>query len=111
VSGSTSLEAGSVAVRLRFAGRDVTDALTYQPPVPARWRKREGKFMHRAARTTGTQSVAFIHSYISLLVMIARGRAARFDLQVAAFIHWINVIHCSYLPRSYKENHTWILAE
>jgi hypothetical protein len=63
--------------------------------------------MHRAARTTGTQSVAFIHSYIhyiALLVMIARGRAARFDFQVATFIH------CSYLPRSYKENHTWILA-
>src|SRR3989442_11194199 len=44
-----------------------------------RSRKREGKSMHRAARTTGTQSVAFIHSYLSLLVMIARGRAARFD--------------------------------
>src|SRR3989442_12617351 len=62
-----------------------------------RSRKREGKSMHRAARTTGTQSVAFIHSYLSLLVMIARGRAARFDRQVAGFIDSIEYIHRSYL--------------
>jgi hypothetical protein len=52
--------------------------------------------MHRAARTTGTQSVAFIYSYISLLVMIVRERAARFDRQVAGFIDSIE-----YIPRSY----------
>jgi len=66
--------------------------------------------MNRVPRAATTQSLAFIPSYLAVLVMIARGRAARFDLQVAAFIHWINLIHCSYLPRSYKENHTWILA-
>jgi len=67
--------------------------------------------MYRAARATGTQSVAFIHSYIALLVRIARGRAARFDRQVSGFVYWIDLIHRSYLPRSYKENHTWILAK
>jgi hypothetical protein len=51
--------------------------------------------MHRA-RTTGTQSVAFICSYISLLVMIVREHAARFDRKVAGFIDSIE-----YIPRSY----------
>ncbi len=56
--------------------------------------------MYRAARTTGTQSVAFIHSFITLLVIIARERAARVGRQVAGFIYRIEHIHRSYLLRS-----------